>query len=150
MTEQDIPAVAEIHAINFPRQHHSERWIQCAYQAKPRAIPMVFERDHQVLGFAIWMQKAGFRKEAVVELELFAVTPTAQGQGIGRSMLKEALPLLRHALAEMGASLKHILITTRNDNHAKALYQSALGAEEEAIITNLYSADEVLLIARNL
>ena len=41
------------------------------------------------------------------------------------------------------------MVTTRADNAAQRLYKRVLGAEVEATITNLYSADEVIMIARN-
>jgi hypothetical protein len=48
-----------------------------------------------------------------------------------------------------GAEIKHIYVTTRADNDARKLYQSVLKAETEFTIPNLYSADEVMMIARN-
>ncbi len=162
MQESDIPAVAGIHHETFPRQQHSEDWIRCAFNAQPRSIPMVFEfadteleknneeEGKVISGFAIWMQKSGFRAEAVVELELLAVTPSYQGKGIAKQILSQALPLLKQELARKGSTLKHIVVTTRDDNVAKALYQNTLGAEAEATITELYSADEVFMIARNI
>jgi len=35
------------------------------------------------------------------------------------------------------------------DNHTQKLYKNILGAEVEATIPDLYSADEVVLVARN-
>jgi hypothetical protein len=40
-------------------------------------------------------------------------------------------------------------VTTRTDNHAQRLYRKALGATPEAVIQDLYSADEVIMVARN-
>jgi hypothetical protein len=52
-------------------------------------------------------------------------------------------------LNDTNATLKAILISTRTDNAAKALYKKALGAEEIAVIKDLYSADEAILIVRD-
>jgi hypothetical protein len=41
------------------------------------------------------------------------------------------------------------VVTTRADNDAQALYRTTLGAEVEAVIKNLYSADEVFMAARH-
>jgi hypothetical protein len=46
-----------------------------------------------------------------------------------------------------GATLKSILISTRTDNKAQELYKKTLGAEVVSVIKNLYSADEVIMIA---
>lgn len=48
------------------------------------------------------------------------------------------------------AVLKHILVTTRADSYAQRLYKNVLGAEVEAALANLYSADEVIMVARNI
>jgi hypothetical protein len=38
----------------------------------------------------------------------------------------------------------------RSDNHAQRLYAATLNASVEATIRNLYSADEVVMIAQNI
>jgi len=50
-------------------------------------------------------------------------------------------------LESKGATLKSILISTRTDNKAQELYKKTLGAEVVSVIKNLYSADEVIMIA---
>ncbi|WP_417579291.1 hypothetical protein [Nitrincola sp.] len=45
---------------------------------------------------------------------------------------------------------KKIVVTTRADNHAQRLYRKVLGAEIEASISGLYSADEVIMVARDI
>jgi ribosomal protein S18 acetylase RimI-like enzyme len=94
-------------------------------------------------------QKSGFRPEVVLELEQVAVLPKHHGQGVGRELIEESLPFVRDHLAKQGSTLKHIIVTTRADNHAQKLYRSTLGAEVEATIVNLYSADEVFMVARD-
>lgn len=64
-------------------------------------------------------------------------------------MITASLPLVKAQLSKQGSTLKHILVTTRADNFAQQLYRETLGAEVETTISNLYSADEVLMIARN-
>ena len=75
--------------------------------------------------------------------------PGARGQGLGKTLILDSLPQVKHHLAGQGSTLKHVLVTTRADNFAQKLYQQTLGAEVETTISNLYSADEVLMIARN-
>jgi ribosomal protein S18 acetylase RimI-like enzyme len=55
---------------------------------------------------------------------------------------------MRNYLRDSGSILKAILVSTRTDNAAQALYKKALNAEEVTVIKNLYSHDEVILISR--
>ncbi len=97
-----------------------------------------------------WIEKSGFRKEVVLELEQIGVRPSSQKQGIGSSLISESLKMIQDELKQRNASLKHILVSTRTDNDAQKLYKKVLNAQPEVVISNLFSADEVLMIARNL
>ena len=101
------------------------------------------------IGYIIWSQKAGFRPSAVIELEQVAVSPNFQGNGIGKILITATLSDVARKLKEQGSSLKHILVTTRADNYAQRLYRDVLGANVEATLDNLYSADEVIMVARD-
>ncbi|WP_434998614.1 GNAT family N-acetyltransferase [Vibrio scophthalmi] len=149
MEQSDLTAAAEIYQATFVRQSHSLEWLQCNLNAFPRYMMFVAQSDNEILGFITWAQKSGFRREVVLELELLAVKPSCQGKGVGKKLIVDSLPFVKTLLANKDAVLKHVLVTTRADNYAQELYKSALGAEIEATISNLYSADEVLMIARN-
>lgn len=149
MEQSDLTAAAEIYQATFVRQSHSLEWLQCNLNAFPRYMMFVAQSDNEILGFIIWAQKSGFRREVVLEIELLAVKPSCQGKGVGKKLIVDSLPLVKTLLANKDAVLKHVLVTTRADNYAQELYKNALGAEIEATISNLYSADEVLMIARN-
>lgn len=149
MLAQDVPGAALIHQVAFPRQQYSQQWLQCSFKAAPRTFCLVAEKRGEVVGYIIWAQKSGFRPQVVLELEQLAVEPSYQGQGIGRQLLTDSLPLVKEQLRNQGSTLKHILITTRADNRAQNLYRQALGAEVEATLSDLYSADEVIMIARH-
>lgn len=149
MNITDIESVAEVHQSAFPRQKNSFEWIKCNYNASPRLLNFVAIIEGEVVGYITWIQKSGFRTEVVLELEQLAVKISWQGQGAGRNLILGSLPLIKRFLAKNGSTLKHILVTTRSDNFAQKLYRETLGAEVEAQISNLYSADEVLMIARN-
>lgn len=149
MTADDLEAVAAVHQAAFPRQGHSRDWIECNFRAFPRVQFHVAEAEEGVIAFIQWTQKSGFRPEVVLELEQLAVHPQAQGRGVGTAIIQGSLPLVRAQLAGRGATLKHVLVTTRLDNHAQRLYRKTLGAEVEAELKNLYSSDEVIMIARN-
>ena len=149
MEKTDLDNVAEIHRLTFVRQQNSLQWIQCNFNAFPRFLNFVAEKEGKILGYIIWIQKSSFRPQAVIELEQLAVSPNFQNQGVSRQLITESLALVNNHLSLNGSTLKHILVTTRADNFAQQLYKSTLGAEIETTITNLYSDDEVLMIARN-
>ena len=150
MEDGDLDAVAAVHKAAFARQHYSTEWIACNYAAYPRMQFYIAVLDGEVLGFIHWTQKSGFRAQVVLELEQIAVHPNWHGRGIGTTLIKESIPLVKTKLAEKGAILKHIIVTTRADNGAQRIYKKELGAEIEATITNLYSADEVIMVARHI
>jgi len=149
MLTEDIPAAALVHQSAFPRQRHSQQWLQCNFNAAPRYLCFVAQQANEIVGYIIWVQKSGFRPEAVLELEQLAVASEHQGKGIGRELIAASLPLVKAQLSKQGSTVKHILVTTRADNFAQQLYRETLGAEVETTISNLYSADEVLMVARN-
>ena len=150
MIEADIPSVANIHQNAFSRQNDSEKWIKCNFKATPRMQYYVALQNSNIVGFIHWAQKSGFRPEVVLELEQIAVQPELQGQGIGKKLISESLPLMKEKLHQSGSILKHIIVTTRADNYAKKLYHYTLGAEVVCTIKDLYSSDEVIMIARNM
>jgi len=149
MEESDLNDTAEVHKLAFVRQKQSYEWLVCNFNAFPRVLCFVAEDRNGIIGYIIWTQKSGFRPEVVMEIEQLAVSPNHQGKGTGRSLIMNSLPLVKTKLAENDSVLKHVFVTTRADNFAQELYKSTLGAEVEATITNLYSADEILMIARN-
>jgi ribosomal protein S18 acetylase RimI-like enzyme len=150
MVEEDIKAVAEIHKKAFQRQQESKKWIKCNFQAYPRMQYYIASKGDSIIGYILWIQKSGFRSKVVLELEQIAVLPSEQGKGIGSKLIEETLPMVRRQLSERTASIKHIIVTTRADNTAQRLYRKTLGVEVECIIKDLYSQDEVIMIARNL
>lgn len=149
MKDSDVEPVAAVHQAAFPRQSCSHEWIHCNFAAFPRMQFFVADSNGEIQGFVHWTQKSGFREQVVLELEQIAVYPSIHGQGIGSRLIRESMPLVKAQLAERGATLKHLVVTTRADNAAQRLYRKELGAEIEATITNLYSADEVFMVARN-
>lgn len=150
MHEDDIDAVATIHLQQFTRQKDSTRWISCNFAAFPRIMIFVArdEKD-KVIGYIQWIQKSGFRQESVVELEQIAVLKNQQGKGIGTLLIEKSLKYLKDYLADTNSNLKGVLVTTRTDNLAKSLYEKVLNAKEIAVIKDLYSHDEVIMMARD-
>jgi len=149
MEKKDLKGASRVHSEAFERQKLSYRWLECTLSSYPRALCYLSEIDSQVVGYIIWAQKSGFRPEVVLELEQIAVLSERRGRGIGKELIEKSLLFVKTHLLENGSTLKYIVVSTRADNHAQKLYKQVLGAEIEAKINNLYSADEVFMVARN-
>jgi len=149
MHEEDIHAVAKVHAKQFARQKDSVRWISCNFAAYPR-IMMFVARDEtdKIIGYIQWIQKSGFRQESVIELEQIAVHEKHQSKGIGTLLIKKSLEYIKDYLADSNSILKAVLVSTRTDNSAKSLYEKVLKVQEVAVIKDLYSHDEVIMLAK--
>jgi len=149
--KDDLDGTAWVHKAAFVRQHRSREWIECNSKAYPKDQYFVAEtEDSEIIGYIHWTQKSGFRPGVVLELAQLAVLPEFQKKGIGEKLIRESLPRMSKHLAKRDAKIKHVIVTTRADNHAQKLYRKTLGAEKEATIKDLYSADEVFMIARNI
>lgn len=150
MQENEVQAAAKVHSETFLRQSHSYEWISCNFKAYPRIRYFVAVIEEKVVGYIQWIEKSGFRKEVILELEQIAVRPSDQNRGIGTQLIKKSLLLIQEELADRNASIKHLLVTTRDDNPAQELYFKTINAKIECTIRNLFSADEVLMISRNI
>jgi ribosomal protein S18 acetylase RimI-like enzyme len=84
-----------------------------------------------------------------LELEQLAVLSKFRAQGIGRALIRESVLEVATVLQQRSARVKSVLVTTRADYRAQRLYKEVLGAEVQATIANLYSADEVIMVAQN-
>lgn len=149
MVAEDIEPVSLIHSRVFVRQGRSREWVECNFRAFPRMRCFVAQDEGRLEGYIHWTERSGFREKVVLELEQVGVMPERQGQGIGRRLIVESLSYVAKAITGRGAAIQHIVVTTRADNSAQRLYRNALGAEIEATIPRLYSADEVFMIARD-
>lgn len=149
MQQADLEAAAEVHRLAFTRQQYSLAWLESNLNAKPKTFCYVAFMQASCIGYIIWSQKAGFRANSVIELEQIAVSPNYQGNGIGKRLITETLPHIVSKLKDQGSDLQYILVTTRADNDAQSLYKKVLGAKVEATIPALYSADEVIMVARD-
>lgn len=148
MHHDDIEAVAKVHSERFLRQRDSIQWISCNFAAFPRIL-MFVARDEadSVIGYIQWIQKSGFRQQSVIELEQIAILKNQQGKGIGTLLIKKSLEHIKDYLSDSGSILKAILVSTRADNAARLLYEKALKAKEIAYIKDLYSHDEIIMLA---
>lgn len=150
MDSNDIESASVVHKEAFVRQTNSSEWLKCSSQAYPKTLSYVAVMSGHIVGYALWTQKSGFRPEVVLELEQIAVLPRCHGQGIATELIQHSLYLASNTICALGQKIKHVMVTTRADNVAQALYKKVLNAEVEAIITNLYSADEVIMVSRHI
>lgn len=149
MSSFDIENVSIVHVKSFERQHNSLEWISCNFKAYPRIQYYIAEIEGNIIGYIQWIQKSGFRSKVVLELEQMGVLPEFRNRGVGKSLISKSLPLIKHHLAINDSKLKHIIVTTRADNDAQKLYTKTLDAKVVATISNLYSADEVIMVSRD-
>lgn len=147
LVASDIEHVAAIHQAAFPRQLESLLWISCNAAAYPRIRYFVAVEDGRLVGYIQWTEKSGFREEVVLELEQMAVLPENRGRGIAHALIRQSLPQVARELEKRGARIKGVMVTTRTDNVAQRIYASTLGAVTKAVIPDLYSADEAIMIA---
>lgn len=147
MNESFLVGASKVHARVFSRQTLSQEWLSCNFLAYPRMMIFVAYFNELVIGYVHWAQKSGFRKEAVLELEQIAVDPDYQGLGVGTKLIESSILMVRDVLGSRGASIKHFMVSTRTDNEAQRLYIKTLNVKQAAVISDLYSADEVIMVS---
>lgn len=146
-SKEDLAAIAAIHAACFSRQCRSEEWISCHMAAAPLKRVFTAHTNGHIIGYAIWGEKSGFRSQAVIELEQIAVLPAYQGRGVASDLIGQSRDAVLRAIAERGASVRAVVVTTRADNNAQRLYRRTLGAEIVATIPRLFGeADEIVML----
>jgi len=149
--KEDIPAIVKVASACFRGMKDfkkAKKWINCNFKAFPRTQYFVAKYNQLVLGYILWMEKGGFRKKAVIELEQIAVLPDFQNKEIGSKMIKESLKEIKKYLKKRESKLKLIEISTGTTNKAQRLYKKTLNAKVKAVIKDLFRGDEVIMIAR--
>ncbi len=151
MRENDIDDVVKVYLDCFKGMRDPEvveRWIRCNFNAYPRMQYFVAEMDGKVVGYILWVEIGGFRKEAVLELEQIGVLRDYRGQGIGSKLIIKSLEEMKKYLIERGSKLKLVEVTTGTSNQAQKLYMKTLNAKPECLIKDLFRGDELIMIAR--
>lgn len=150
-TEKEIQSIAMVASACFSGMKDlksAKRWVRGNFLGFPRMQYFIAKNKKLVVGFILWMEKGGFRKESVIELEQIAVLPDCQGKGIGTKLIKESLKEVKKYLKERKSKLKLIEVTTGTTNEAQRLYKKTLGAEVETIVKDLFRGDEVIMFSR--
>ena len=149
--KKDLGQIAKVAAENFSglkEKNKATKWVNCNFLSFPRGQYFIAKIDGDVAGYIFWIEKGGFRKEAVFELEQIAVAKKFQGHGVGTQLIEKSLTEIKKYLKKRVAVLKAIEVTTGTDNKAQGLYKKTLGAEIECVVKNLFRGDEVVMIAR--
>ncbi len=160
--KQDVLSIAKIGQLCFSglkELKNAKKWIAGNFACYPRmqyfvakeSDPVrgnVSNRAGRIVGYILWVEKGGFRKESVWEMEQIAVHPDCQGKGAGAKLINMSLVQLKKYLQKRGSKLKLIEVTTGASNRAQRLYQKTLNAKVEATIKDFFREDEAIMIAR--
>ena len=105
MLKEDISSVAIIHSDAFSRQLGSTKWVTCHFNAYPKIMIFVARNElNQAVGYIQWLQKNGFRKESVLELEQIAVLQSFQGAQIGTKLIEQSLKSVKEYLVNLSST----------------------------------------------
>ncbi|MGD0576803.1 MAG: GNAT family N-acetyltransferase [Candidatus Staskawiczbacteria bacterium] len=149
--KKDLNGIAKIGSENFSGLKNirdAKKWVKCNFLAYPRTRYFVAKKNGKTSGYILWLEKGGFRKESVFELEQIAVSRNFQGQGIGTQLIEKSLIEIKKYLAKRRCVLKAVEVTTGTDNKAQNIYKKTLSAEIECVVKDLFRGDEVIMIAR--
>jgi ribosomal protein S18 acetylase RimI-like enzyme len=103
--------------------------------------------NNKIIGYILWTFKSGFRNANVIELEQIAILPKYRGFGYAKGFILKSLNLLKQHLRKE-ENIKYIVVSTRVDNYAKAIYKDCFMVEKEIVIENLFSSDEVIMYCK--
>ena len=151
LKKQDIEKVALIAASCFSGLKDikkARQWVFCNFRAFPRMRYFTAKKGREVIGYIFWLEKGGFRKEVVFELEQIAVKEVFRGRGVGALLIEQSFKILQKKLKKRGAKLKLVEITTGTENQAQRLYKKALGAQAQVVLKDFFRGDELIMLAR--
>lgn len=150
-TSQDLAAIAQIGSQAFSGlrpEPQALAWVEACFRSSPRMEYWVADGPSGVVGYILWVEKGGFRPQAVVELEQIAVRNDRRRQGIGARLIRASLAGVEQRLRARGATLKLIEVTTGSEQRALEFYREVLGAEPVAEIPDYFRGTEFVLVAR--
>ncbi len=151
-TKGDLAKIAEIGTKAFSGLRPEDsglRWVTACFSAFPRMEYWVAESGRTLVGYILWNEKGGFRKDAVLELEQIAVSPNMRSRGVGRRLITLSLEGVRQRIQARGSHIKIIEVTTGTEQEAVEFYRRTLGAEVVAQIPDYFRGTEFILISRD-
>ena len=126
----DLEAVVRIHRECFPDDGRgtkaSRAWILANARAYPINSYFVLLGEGVIIGYILWAEKGGFRKEAVLELAQIGVTASSRGQGGGEFLINESFKEVQLRLDDKDRRVELVLVTTSTSNEAQRLYEHAV------------------------
>lgn len=150
MSGQDIEDLMTIAAEGFAGMRdpiNSEKWFCCNLRARPRMSYYVARFQERIIGYILWIEHGGFRKETYLELEQLAVKREFRSIGIGSVLITESLTDMRSKIKGEERVLKTIKVTTGSQNiTAQRLYQRTIGAQIEHTENSPYHEEEVEVV----
>jgi ribosomal protein S18 acetylase RimI-like enzyme len=149
--EEDLEEIASIGSEAFSGLRplaEGRRWVEACWRGGPRMQYWVAVVSGTVVAYILWLEKGGFRRDAVVELEQIAVRSAHRGQGVGEALIRASLDGVRRSLRARGAQLKLVEVTTGSEQGAVGFYARVLGTEVAARIPDVFRGEEYILIAR--
>lgn len=149
--EADLPRISEIAAESFSGMRPlavAKRWVRACWAAAPRLRYWLAEQRGTPVAYILWMEKGGFRHDAVVELEQIAVSGSLRGRGVGATLIRDSLDELTRSIESEGRVVNVIEVTTGSEQGAVEFYRRVLGAEVVAKVPGLFRGDEFILVAR--
>ncbi|MDD5331582.1 MAG: GNAT family N-acetyltransferase [Candidatus Nanoarchaeia archaeon] len=151
MKERDILSISKLHQECFPTDYISKKdsltWIKGNYKANPRFVYYVAENNKKIVGYILWIELGGFRKEAVIELEQIGISEKMRGKGVGTILIKKSIKQFINRYIRP-RKIELIKITTSNKNQAQKLYKKVLGAEPECVMRGIFGGDELIMFTR--
>ena len=117
IVKDELAAVAELEVTAFPPPVYPVFFFRQAFDLWPDLF-WVARRDDEILAYLVCGPE--FAKPSRLSLMSFAVAPQAQGQGVGKGLLREFL----RRLPIVAPQISHIWLTADPDNlPALRLYQ---------------------------
>ena len=153
MEDEAIGAVAKVHQAVFgERQMDSERWVRLQSQAYPLNQFFVATANGGVVGYILWSEMGGFRKDPILELRQMGVLEEFRGLHIGSKLVTESYERIKAEIIsdDRNPPYRVLVTTARSNERAIRLYEKTLGAVEEGCLYDFYrpGKDEVLLVAK--
>lgn len=149
----DIKHVAQIHEEEFPNDGdkfaQSQQWIYSKFLGWPVNRYYIAVNKDEIIGYILYTEIGGFRKNCVLELEQLAVAKVWQNQGVGTQLIDESLIQVASILANEKRNIKLVEMTTGVTNEVQRLYNKTLGAVVECRKKEFFDEDEVVMIARH-
>lgn len=153
MLQIEIDAVARIHHEAFQNDcetyERSCQWIRCKYLGWPVNRYFTAISREEVIGYILWVEMGGLRKESILELEQLAVARVCRSRKVGTQLIDESLLMIASMLEHQGRRIRLVEVTTGAMNEVKNLYKKTLGAEVKCKKRKFFDEDEIVMIARH-